>query len=206
MRSRRKSEALRTCLGCRNARSRKELLRMVRGIDGVAVFDLGGRLPGRGAYVCPCSSCLKSLRQSSLSHVLRAEVKLAGYEDLRESLLVSLRRQVGDLLTIGRKAGHLAVGAEAVRDALDRNRVELLLAAADASPRTLAALPAAGHSFPVARPGDKALLGTWLGRKSVAVAALTDRGLALRMVFLLDRLTGIERNSYHGVAKIPEEV
>ena len=71
-----KSEAVRTCIGCRTRRLQKEMIRIVRDPDGDAVFDLSGKLPGRGAYVCPSRSCVTGLSSASLSRVLRQDVAL----------------------------------------------------------------------------------------------------------------------------------
>ncbi len=62
---------LRTCVGCRAERPRSELVRFtVR--DGKVVMDLGGRMPGRGAYVCREPRCLRAaLRKGRLARALR---------------------------------------------------------------------------------------------------------------------------------------
>jgi len=46
----------RTCVGCRRARAKEELVRLVRRSDGTVVADARG--PGRGAYVCPDPDCV----------------------------------------------------------------------------------------------------------------------------------------------------
>ncbi len=49
----------RTCIGCNQVKSKKELLRIVRCPDGKSVmFDLSGNKNGRGAYVCPNINCI----------------------------------------------------------------------------------------------------------------------------------------------------
>ena len=54
----------RQCMGCRERKAKKELLRVVRGTDGVVSLDFGGKLNGRGAYVCPRLECLKKAQKS----------------------------------------------------------------------------------------------------------------------------------------------
>lgn len=62
----------RTCLGCRQVRTRAELIRVVRGGDGRARMDVKQREPGRGAYVCPDPSCLRTaLTKARLGHAFR---------------------------------------------------------------------------------------------------------------------------------------
>ena len=50
---------MRQCLGCREMKPKRELIRVVRSSDGAISLDFRGKAPGRGAYVCPNSACLK---------------------------------------------------------------------------------------------------------------------------------------------------
>ncbi len=81
----------RMCLGCQTVRPKKELVRIVRGPDGVFSLDLTGKKPGRGAYLCPSAACFdtavkrhrfeKSFQQPVPPEVLerlRAEFEAAG--------------------------------------------------------------------------------------------------------------------------------
>jgi len=43
---------IRMCVVCRRRRPKRELLRIVRTPEGF-ILDESGKLPGRGAYVCP---------------------------------------------------------------------------------------------------------------------------------------------------------
>ena len=54
---------LRQCLGCREMKPKRELIRAVRSPEGEISLDFKGRKPGRGAYVCPSADCLKKARQ-----------------------------------------------------------------------------------------------------------------------------------------------
>ena len=42
----------RQCVGCREMKDKKALLRVVKAPDGSVSPDFGGKKPGRGAYVC----------------------------------------------------------------------------------------------------------------------------------------------------------
>ena len=55
---------LRQCLGCREMKPKRELIRAVRSPEGEISLDFKGRKPGRGAYVCPSAGCLKKARRS----------------------------------------------------------------------------------------------------------------------------------------------
>lgn len=62
MEARRSREPLRTCVGCRRVRAKREMVRIVRTSDGVIV-DRSGGAAGRGAYVCPEPSCLARAKE-----------------------------------------------------------------------------------------------------------------------------------------------
>ena len=55
---------MRQCLGCREMKQKKELIRVVRSPEGAVSLDFRGKLPGRGAYVCPAPDCLAKARKS----------------------------------------------------------------------------------------------------------------------------------------------
>ena len=55
---------MRQCVGCREMKPKKELIRVVRSPEGTVSLDLKGKLPGRGAYMCPDPECLKRARKS----------------------------------------------------------------------------------------------------------------------------------------------
>ena len=50
---------MRQCLGCREQKPKKELIRVVRSPEGAISLDFRGKANGRGAYVCPDPACLK---------------------------------------------------------------------------------------------------------------------------------------------------
>ena len=54
----------RQCMGCRERKAKRELIRIVRGTDGNVSVDFGGKLNGRGAYICPNAECLKKAQKT----------------------------------------------------------------------------------------------------------------------------------------------
>ena len=62
----------RACIGCRQARPKAELVRLVRSGDGRIAVDRRWRAAGRGAYVCASLDCLtKALAKGRLEHAFR---------------------------------------------------------------------------------------------------------------------------------------
>lgn len=55
---------MRQCLGCREMKPKRELIRVVRSPEGEISLDFRGKKPGRGAYVCPNMECLKRVRNA----------------------------------------------------------------------------------------------------------------------------------------------
>ena len=74
---------MRMCVGCREMKPKRELLRVVRSPEGEISFDLTGRKPGRGAYVCRSVECLnQAIKKKQLERAFSAPVS----ESVRESL------------------------------------------------------------------------------------------------------------------------
>ena len=66
---------MRQCLGCREMKPKRELLRVVRPPEGEVAFDARGKLPGRGAYVCPNPDCFKkAVKTRALDRALEVKI------------------------------------------------------------------------------------------------------------------------------------
>lgn len=62
---------MRQCLGCREMKPKKELIRVVTTPEGDVHLDRTGKANGRGAYLCPNEACLK---KAAKNKVFRAEI------------------------------------------------------------------------------------------------------------------------------------
>ena len=61
----------RQCLGCREMKDKKSLLRVVKSPEGDVSLDFVGKKPGRGAYLCRDAACLaRALKQKQLERQL----------------------------------------------------------------------------------------------------------------------------------------
>ena len=79
----------RQCMGCRERKEKRELIRIVRGTDGHVSVDFGGKLNGRGAYICPSAECLKKVQRSkALERSLETAIPEAVYDRLCKELEV----------------------------------------------------------------------------------------------------------------------
>ena len=78
---------MRMCLGCREMKPKKELLRVVRTPEGEILVDLTGKKAGRGAYICPSSACLgKARKQRQLERNFSCAIDAAAYDALEASV------------------------------------------------------------------------------------------------------------------------
>lgn len=82
----------RTCVGCRQIRGKKDLLRIVRDPEGNVHVDPSGRASGRGAYICPSLSCLeRAVKTSNLTRALERPVSAELIDFLRQELTETLK-------------------------------------------------------------------------------------------------------------------
>jgi uncharacterized protein len=73
----------RTCVGCRTARPKRELIRLVRIPGPTVVVDPSGKLNGRGAYLCPDDACwTQAQRRRGLERALSVRLDEAAWQNL----------------------------------------------------------------------------------------------------------------------------
>jgi Predicted nucleic-acid-binding protein implicated in transcription termination len=78
---------MRQCVGCREMKMKKELIRVIKTSNEEIMLDLTGKQNGRGAYVCKAQECLKRAIQTkglerSFKHAIPKEV----YERLEKEM------------------------------------------------------------------------------------------------------------------------
>ncbi len=67
---------MRMCVGCREMKPKKELIRVVKRPTGEIALDQTGKMPGRGAYVCRNQACLtKAIKQKQLDRALEHKLE-----------------------------------------------------------------------------------------------------------------------------------
>ena len=80
---------MRMCVGCREMKEKRELIRIVRTPEGETVLDITGKRSGRGAYVCRQAECLRrAIRQKQLERQL--EITLT--PEISEALTAEMER------------------------------------------------------------------------------------------------------------------
>ena len=56
---------MRQCLGCREHKPKRELVRIVRSPEWQVSLDCSGKANGRGAYLCRSAKCLRAAVKSN---------------------------------------------------------------------------------------------------------------------------------------------
>ncbi len=78
---------MRQCLGCREMKAKRELIRVVRSPEGEISLDFRGKAPGRGAYLCPDPQCLKkAVKAKALEHAFSTRIPDEIYARLAEEM------------------------------------------------------------------------------------------------------------------------
>ena len=77
----------RQCVGCREMKNKKDLIRAVRSPEGTVSLDFVGKKPGRGAYVCPEIACLAKARKSrALERAFEMAIPAEVYDEMEKQM------------------------------------------------------------------------------------------------------------------------
>ena len=88
---------VRSCIACRAARPKAELMRLVRAPDGQIALDATGRSAGRGAYVCRSEQCVEqAVRKGAAQRALGRRPSPQVEQEMRDAVAADRR---GDAAT-----------------------------------------------------------------------------------------------------------
>ncbi len=207
------AEPERTCVVSRAALPPDELIRFVRGPDGVIVPDLAGRLPGRGVWVtCEKAVVVKAAERNAFARSLKMQVTvppdLAG---LVESLL---KARALAALSFANKAGQVLCGFTKVEISITKGEAFALLHGSDAAidgrnklDRKYKAVHTemgAKHPAQIISTFGSEDLSLAMGRSHVVHAALAKGGAARNFLKEAERLQRYQSHS-SGEAALPLE-
>ena len=78
---------MRQCIGCREMKEKRQLIRVVRSPEGEVQVDRKGKMNGRGAYLCPNVQCLrKAIKSRALERGLETAIPAEVYELLEKQM------------------------------------------------------------------------------------------------------------------------
>ncbi len=156
----------RTGVGCRCQKNPEEMLRWVQfpEEDGTTTLalDLYGRVPGRGAWICPEVPCVqRALRKGGFQRSFRTKIHLPDEHSMVAQMRSGLTRLLREKLALTRRAGALDAGETKVYKAFKQDLGGLLLLATDLSDSSRSK-----HLRQATRKGVttiEAMTGQWLG-------------------------------------------
>jgi predicted RNA-binding protein YlxR (DUF448 family) len=184
----------RRCLVTGEVQSESRLMRFVADPDGHVVPDVAAKLPGRGLWVTATRAAVnKAVEKKLFARAAKTQVAAtADLADRTEKVLVA--RILGDL-GLARRGGSLLLGFDNVLRGLEGPKPpKVLIEALDGSSDGKRKLYAAAHRLErncvVVACLTSAELGLALGRENVIHAAVQPGGLAERLTFDAERLSG----------------
>jgi predicted RNA-binding protein YlxR (DUF448 family) len=184
------------CAGCGRRTEREDLVRLVVGdTPPFLAVDLGRRLPGRGISVHLDKGCIRSAAlRGGVARALRGVAQVDA-ESIERMIVQQLERRLYGLLSSAQRRRSLALGAEAVRSALQASRGDLLIRAADSRGRVVE-LSRLGVALGCATAtwGTKATLGDALGHSELGVLLVMDRGIARAVADCLSHIEALSED------------
>ena len=76
---------MRQCVGCKEMKSKREMMRVLKTAEGPIVIDTTGRKNGRGAYLCMTKECLvKAGKNKGLERSFKMSIPDEVYEKLEK--------------------------------------------------------------------------------------------------------------------------
>ena len=79
---------LRMCVGCKQRKNKKELIRIVLTPEALVLLDPTGKKSGRGAYICPHTECLRqAIKNKGLEKALSIGISVDIVERLQDQLM-----------------------------------------------------------------------------------------------------------------------
>lgn len=76
---------MRQCIGCKEMKSKREMMRVLKTAEGPIVIDMTGKKNGRGAYLCMTKECLaKARKNKGLERSFKMDIPDEIYEKLEK--------------------------------------------------------------------------------------------------------------------------
>ncbi|MBU0551185.1 DUF448 domain-containing protein [Myxococcota bacterium] len=178
-------KGLRTCIGCRRASPRDDLIRLVRDPSGAVFVDRHLRAPGRGAHLCYDPSCINNaLQRRAPSRAFQGPVTLPTLEALLAEIIEGIDARIWARLGIARRSRQALSGADALSRGM--GRVGLLILAEDCAENSRKSLQNKANALgcPVVIFGTALTLGESQGAPHrVAIGVLDPLAGVLKQEF-----------------------
>ena len=88
---------MRQCVGCREMKPKRELIRVIRTSEDAIQIDATGKKNGRGAYICRSSECYKkAVKKRSLERSLKCKIEDEVYKQLELEIKAAEEKKEGE--------------------------------------------------------------------------------------------------------------
>lgn len=78
---------MRQCVGCREMKIKRELIRIIRTSEDEILLDATGKKNGRGAYICPSQECFhQAVKNKGLERSLKTAIPEEIYRELEKEM------------------------------------------------------------------------------------------------------------------------
>jgi uncharacterized protein len=181
---------MRQCMACRKRDIKGNMLRIVRGAGNSVDFDPTQRREGRGAYLCANADCLANARSRHLIGAVFGIPDPPGvYLELAKILTESGDLSAESLIGFAVRSRRCVLGATAVTQAFQRNRIRLLVLSDDAGSTTRHKMEglAEGKDIPVAIFKGRRSLEAVTGKANCRVLGVLDGNFARKIQESLKR-------------------
>lgn len=159
---------------------KEKLLRFVVDPQGVIVFDLSQRLPGRGIWLSASQDVVNTaVGKRVFARAARKAVRVP--EDLGSQIPTALRGHCLNFIALARRAGQAVCGFEKVRSAIRDGSAGVLLAASDGAADGREKITALAPALPLLNGFSAAELGQVFGRDATVHAAILSGGFVSRI-------------------------
>ncbi len=82
-----KKVPMRMCVGCRQMREKRDMIRVVRTQDETVILDATGKKNGRGAYICKDPVCLeKAIKNHGMERSFKMNIPKETVAELEKEM------------------------------------------------------------------------------------------------------------------------
>ncbi|MCC8150901.1 MAG: YlxR family protein [Lachnospiraceae bacterium] len=82
-----KNVPMRMCVGCRQMKEKREMIRVVRLQDETVILDATGKKNGRGAYLCKDPACLeKAIKNHGMERSFKMSIPKETVAELEKEM------------------------------------------------------------------------------------------------------------------------
>lgn len=187
-----KESPRRTCVGCRSACEKDELIRFVLAPDGSLVPDLMQKLPGRGVYTCLKESCIRqACERKQFSRAFKKDIQGVDVESLRNRIIAVMEERIASYIALANKAGKIVSGSDMVGEVLKKYKdiPKIMLVASDVSEDIGNRIRCLATHYGVESVTlfDKERYGALLGKSPRSVLAVQGQGFVEKLKMEITR-------------------